>query len=268
MSAPPKCPGCGTKLQPDMESCPNCPMSFHDAPVEKTTLQGDNFKNFGVPIIIFGGLAAVLWTYSQTMWRVVEAGVEDRPANAPAQGKAASGEDRSVGAMIQTKVDELAEKQRGETRAPGSAAEAAAAEEETGPGIISVMAGTGPAPKPVMEWKLRGLVLDLVTLKPVPGAKLTFSDQETSVRAVIQADGQGRYRTVLPPLSGRGYLVTIAKPGYHASYLNPGTEGVAEMPLDRRKELVKELSSLIAEPASVEPNSDAPLVTNFHLAPK
>lgn len=270
MGAPPKCPGCGTKLDPEMESCPNCPMSFHDAPVEKTTLQGDNFRNFGIPIIIFGGLAAVLWTYSQYMWRVVESGVEDRPAG-PASGPATQApSDQSASAMIQAKVDELATKQQGGGGDAAAPTAPSIEDDEAGGGAVSIMAGGsgGRAEKPVTEWKMRGVVYDLITLKPVPGAKLTFQDNETSVRAVIQADANGRYRTILPPLQGRGYVVTIAKAGYETSYLNPGTEGVAEMPLENRKQLAKELASLVAEPASVEPNSAEPLVTNFHLAPK
>lgn len=267
MSAPPKCPGCGTKLQPDMESCPNCPMSFHDAPPEKTALQSDNFKNFGVPIIIFGGLAGLLWWYSTTMWKAVEAGVEDQPIAAPASKDGKSEDGKSVSETIQGKVDELAEKSGGTSEAP-SAHAALEADEEEGPGVVSVMKGQGPRAKAVTEWKMRGVIYDLITLKPIPGARLIFTDNETNMRAVIQSDGAGRYRAILPPLPGRGYVVTITKPEYASSYLNPGTEGVAEMPLDRRRELTKELASLIAEPASLEPNGDTPLITDFHLAPK
>lgn len=264
MPAPPKCPGCGTKLQPDMESCPNCPMSFHDAPPEKTALQSDNFKNFGIPIIIFGGLAGVLWWYSTTMWKAVEAGVEDQPLKPPPTQQSSG--DQSASAMIQAKVDELAAKQGG-GEAP-SAQAALEADEEEGQGAISIMPDSGRRAKVVTEWKMRGVIYDLMTLRPVPAARLIFTDNETNLRAVIQSDGNGRYRAILPPLPGRGYVVTISKPGYSNSYLNPGTEGVAEMSIDQRRELVKELSSVIAEPASLEPNSDTPLVTDFHLAPK
>ncbi len=242
MSARPNCPGCGNKLHPDQESCLHCPMSFRDALPEKTILQGDNFRNFGIPIIIFGGLAAVLWIYSQTMWKVVTAGVEDIPADAPAVAMPGG--------------------------ASGFAEASVEADEESGQGTISIMADRGAKTIVVTEWKLRGTVYDLLTLMPVAGARLVLIDNETNLRAVVQTDGQGRYRTILPPLPGRGYAVTISKAGYANSYLNPGTEGVAEMPPERRKELIKDLSSMIAEPASLEPHSGTPLVTDFHLAPK
>jgi hypothetical protein len=267
MGAPPQCPGCGTNLQPDMESCPNCPMSFHDAPPEKTALQNDTFRTFGIPIIIFGGLAGALWWYSTTMWKAVSAGVEDQPISAAPAKPAKSEDGMSVSAVIQAKVDELAEKPGGTGEAPTAGA-AFEADEEEGAGVISVMKGHGPSAKVVTEWKMRGVIYDLLTLKPVPAARLIFSDSETNMRAVIQTDGSGRYRAILPPLPGRGYVVTIAKAGYASSYLNPGTEGVAEMSAASRRELVKELSSLIAEPASLEPHSHTPLVTDFHLAPK
>ena len=62
--------------------------------------------------------------------------------------------------------------------------------------------------------------------------------------------------------------MSFSKPGYSKTYLDPGTEGVAEKPLPERKQLVSELSSLIMEPAALEPNSDTALVTDFYLAPK
>ena len=80
MSAPAKCPGCGTKLQPDWESCPNCPLSFLDAPPEKTAFQNDNFRSFGMPILFFGGFAYAIWTFSQYMWRTASDGTKTIPA--------------------------------------------------------------------------------------------------------------------------------------------------------------------------------------------
>lgn len=265
MPAPPQCPSCFTALEPEMESCPNCPMSFRDAPPEKGALENDNFKTFGIPLIIFGGLAGVLWWYSQTMWTAVSAGVEDQPLKPPPTQQAPA--DQSASAMIQAEVDKLAAMQGG-GEAPPTAESALDADAEEGDGSISVMKGQGPRSKVITEWKMRGMIYDLLTLTPVAGARLVFTDNDTNLRAVIQSDGTGRYRAILPPLPGRGYVVTISKPGYSNSYLNPGTEGVGEMPLDRRRELVKELSSAIAEPASLEPNSDTPLVTDFHLAPR
>lgn len=226
MSAPARCPGCGAKLQPDWENCPSCPLSFRDAPPEKGAFQNDAFRDFGLPILLFGGLAFVIWTMSQFLWRTAEKGAGPLEVQTPPP--------------------------------PVSA---------PAPGIVSVM-GAPAKRKSADEWKLRGVIYDLVTLAPVPGVHIIFTDNATNSRAQIVSDAKGRYRVVLPPLAGRGYLVSLSKPGYHKTYLNPGTEGVSDMPLERRQELARELSALIGDPASLQPNSDTPLTTDFHMAPR
>lgn len=268
MSAPAACPLCATKLQPDWESCPNCPMSFRDASPEKAALQSDGFRNFGVPIILFGGIAFALWTGSQFMWRTAEQSVHTTVAvnkKIPTGNPLfASG---SVSANIQGIVDEQAAAQSGRSdRLPPAGSPMM--DEEEGPGTVSIMPDKGPKAKVVKEWKMRGVIYDLITLQPVPGVHMIFTDNDTNSRAQILTDSSGRYRAILPTLAGRGYLITLSKTGYSNSYLNPGTEGVAEMPLARREELVKELSSVIGESYSLQPNSDTPLVTDFHMAPK
>lgn len=271
MSAPAKCPLCSTKLQPDWESCPNCPMTFHDKSPEKSALQSDGFRNVGVPILLFGGLAFVLWTASQFMWRTAEESTQTVSTLA----KASSGSPLTAGggvvpsdsAAIQGLVNEQV---TGKFDPSGHIAPAKPlpAEDDEGPGTISIMPDKGPREKIVKEWKMRGVVYDLITLNPVPGVHVIFIDNATNSRAQILTDASGRYRAVLPSLAGGGYHVTLSKSGYSKSYLNPGTEGVAEMALARREELVRELSSVIGEPYVLHPNSDTTLVTDFHMAPK
>ncbi|UPT72410.1 MAG: hypothetical protein M0D55_10455 [Elusimicrobiota bacterium] len=295
MPAPAKCPGCGTKLQPDWESCPSCPLSFLDAPPERGALQNDNFRAYGLPAILFGGLAFVMYQFSQFMWRTAEQNTEMYDTNAKAAsakreattsrekigGGVVPVDSKAIQGLVNEQVtgvydpegdarnlpsDGPGEQGRG---APARQARGEAAPEETGPGIVSITAAPTKR-KAVREWKLRGGIYDLITLKPVPGVRMVFTDNATNSRAHIVTDQQGRYKVVLPPLTDpdRGYLVSITKAGYETTYLNPGTEGVAEMPLERRQEMVRELSTLIGEPATVHPDSETPLVTDFHLAPK
>lgn len=249
MSAPAKCPGCGTKLQPDWEACPNCPMAFLDAPPQKTILQSDTFRNYVPPLVIFGGLSYFIWAFGQYMWRAGETGT------------------RTMTTVTKTTAAPPAAKSAGAAPLLPIWKEAENVEEVEGTGIISIMPDRPSKAKAVVEWKMRGVIYDLITLKPVPGVNMIFADIKTNSRARIQTDARGRYRAILPPLAGRGYFVTLAKSGYAKTYLNPGTEGVSEMPLERRKELVGELSSLILSPASLEPNLGEPLVTDFYLAP-
>lgn len=234
-------------------------MSFLDAPPEKGALQNDTFRSVGMPVLFFVGFAFFIWSLGQYLWRTAEEGIKTVPAGIKT---AVSGASRQgAGFVPQAPVREVPP-DAGAPTAPPEPAESA------GPGTISIMPSEAPKAKIVREWKMRGTIYDLITLQPVPNAQMTFTDNETNARALIQADSQGRYRTILPPLEGRGYVVTLAKTGYVKSYLNPGTEGVNVMPLERRKEIAKELSSLIAEPASIQPDTGAPFVTNFYIAPK
>lgn len=271
MPAPAKCPGCGTKLQPDAETCPNCPLSFQDAAPEKTTLQSDGFRNFVMPALFFGGLAFAVWSMASFFWT----SAENSTKTAVAVVQTATGSPAVKGGGV-VPVDSKAiqglvnEQVTGKYDPTGDVKYRPKAnpDDETGPGVISIMPTAGVKQKAVLEWKLRGVIYDLVTLKPVPGVHIIFTDNETNSRAQIVTDSEGRYRTILPPLRERGYLVSLSKPGYSKTYLDPGTEGVPEKPLAEREQLVRELSTLIHEPSAVEPNSDTPLVTDFYLAPK
>lgn len=120
---------------------------------------------------------------------------------------------------------------------------------------------------PGTEWRLRGVVYDLVSLKPISGCELTFTDSATRSREKCVTDSKGRYKITLAPLSGRGYQVTLVKSGYASNYLNPSTEDVAQMPAPSRVELSRDLAETTAEPAMLQPYDGKPFVTDFHLAP-
>jgi hypothetical protein len=246
-------------------------MSFLDAPPEKTALQNDTFRSFGIPILFFGALAWAVWAGGQYLWHTAEQGTKGavevlKPTGSSPSVVKGGGVVPSDSAGIQGLVNE---QRTGKYDPMGRdpMPETKSVEEE-GPGIVSIMPEKGPRPKVVSEWKMRGTIYDLITLKPVPGVHMIFTDNETNSKAQIKTDELGRYRAILPALTGRGYLVTLSKTGYQKSYLDPGTEGVSDMPLERRKEIVSELASLIAEPAALQPNSGDPLLTDFHMAPK
>jgi hypothetical protein len=211
MPAPAECPGCGTKLLPNWENCPNCPLSFRDEPLERGALKSDSFRNYVMPVLICGGLGYGVWSLASFFWSTAE---------------------------------------------------------QTTRGDVSIRSSADGKRHVITEWKLRGRVYDLLTLKPLAGVSMIFTDNQTNSRAQAMTDARGLYRIILPPLQDRGYLVTMTKTGYVKSYLNPGAEGVSKMPLERRQELVRELAALILEPSSLEPGTEESLVTDFHLAPK
>jgi len=269
MSAPAKCPLCATKLRPDWESCPNCPMSFRDAPPEKTAMQGDLFRNVGIPLMILGGMAYFIWMLGANMLRI---GEDNAKSAAPSLGKHASGTPAVSGAMrsdsagIQALVDAQA---AGASERKNVAPKLVnASSEDQGLGTISIMPDKDAKQKFVYDWKMRGVVYDLITLKPQAEAILTFTDNMTNSRAQITSDASGRYRALLPPLVGRGYVVTLFKVGYEKTCLDPRVAGVSGLPLSRRRELVKELASMISPPYDFEPDSEEPVFADFYLAPK
>lgn len=271
MSAPAKCPGCGTKLQPDWESCPNCPMSFLDAPPEKTAFQNDNFRNFGMPILLFGGFAFAIWTFSQYMWRTASDGTKTVSVVVKKQDSHRAGVVPSGSDGIQGFVNaQWTGKDASAGAAPFAGAQKGEQERERSGPVSAMPDNGGPSAKARggSEWKMRGVIYNLITLKPVSGVHLIFTDNKTSLRIPIDADSQGRYRALLPSLVGRGYVVTMLKPGYKSTYLDPGIEGVPSLPVERRRELVRDLSSLLSQPYVFEPDSGAPLVADFYLSPQ
>src|ERR1035437_10382742 len=72
---PDKCPGCGTRLKPDMLACPNCPMSFPED--DGLTDVSNPFKQsryyqFLLPVLFFGGIAWGVWALAVGFMRLGE----------------------------------------------------------------------------------------------------------------------------------------------------------------------------------------------------
>lgn len=117
------------------------------------------------------------------------------------------------------------------------------------------------------QWKMRGVICDLVTLQPLGKAKVVFHDQMADARFETVTDASGGYLILLPPLSGRGYAVSIRRSGYSGSYLDPSVEDVPQLPRVARQKLAEELSGTAFLPALIAPQGSEPLVTRFYLAP-
>ena len=192
-----------------------------------------------LPLLFFGALGGVVWTIAASLWDL-------------AQGSSTGVLTKAINSELDSRFKLAPEP---ETEAVGAAPSAAAAEPEE------------PDEASARGWHLRGVVYDLLTLKPMSGCAMTFTDPVGHSQEHGTTDARGRYRIVLPPLSGRGYLVAIEKSGYAKNYLNPATEDVAQMPAESRAELAHDLAKTAAETASLQPYDERPFVTNFHLAP-
>ena len=291
MKTPANCPGCGTKLEPAAEICPNCPMSFsgEDESEPNPLKHESRLRAFLMPLAFFGMLGFAVWKIGLGLMGLAQDGTLDEkgslstgggPASAAAVAKtlnATSLDDlKGAGPAPGGTVDLVAQldgRPQPGGSPPGESERVAvmapdAADPGEGQGTISVTKGTGgTTARAVREWRLRGAVYDLLTLKPVAGAKLILTDNETNARAETVTNSKGQYRTVLPPLTGHGYLVAITKPGYAASYAGPESAGVSDLDPGSRKEMARQLSRSVEAPTSLEPGNDEPFVTNFFLAP-
>ena len=260
---PEKCPGCGAKLRPDMLACPNCPMSFpEDAGPRGSVnpLKQSRYYQFLFPALFFGAIGAAIWYLGMGLMHLglannqVESGnIFGEKTKAPAP--ATVGETVSGGAS-----------------GPEIRPSEARPSDDDGVVMIShvgvqAAAATSKAPR---EWRLRGSVYDLVTLKPLAGCAIQFTNEATNRSIMTRSDSAGRYRTIVPSLSGgSGYSVSIEKSGYAPNYLNPGTEGVREMAAGERKGMARDLATTTAvEPATVQSVSEKPFITDFYLAPR
>ena len=279
---PEKCPGCGAKLRPDMLACPNCPMSFpeDDGPTHAVNpLKQSRYYQFVFPVLFFGAIGMTVWYLAVGLMRLGQAnsqfdsGGSILGTNAPIVKKSDGAAHRAEanlpedeGIVVITRAgpepvpfarDEREEQPK--AARPAHHREAARAAPPPPP----------PAPtKAPTEWRLRGTVYDLTTLKPLAGCTIVFSDGETNRKTTT--DPAGRYRTTVPPLSdGKGYSVTIEKNSYSSNYLDPGTENVRGMGATERKGIARDLSTMLAAaPSTVASASDEPLITDFYLAPR
>ena len=274
---PDKCPACGAKLRRDMLACPNCPMSFpeDDGPRGSVNpLKQSPYYKFIFPVVFFSGLGALVWYSGSGLMRLglannsietPSAFGDKPPAPEPAPAPSETSREAAAPASVEASTGDAPAAED-----PGMVVISKLDENGTpiGPAVKSTSKGTkAKAPR---EWRLRGEVYDLTTLKPLAGCAVQFSDPATNRSIKTRTDSSGRYRAIVPPLTdGSGYSVAIEKSGYAPNYLNPGTAGVREMDARRRREMARDLAETLgAAPATVSSESEKPVVTDFYLAPR
>jgi hypothetical protein len=271
VKTPANCPGCGTKLEPEAEICPNCPMSFTgQEESENNPLKAQSrVRDLALPAAFFGLLGWGIWRLGLGL---LGAGMD--ASQAETGSLSTGGAPVTKEQVAKTMEGSLKPSVETATAAPAGSERVAVMPSESsfepaeGNGTVSILKESAGASAPAArEWRLRGRVYDLVTLKPVAGAKLVLTDNETNARAETVTSADGRYKTVLPPLTGHGYIVGISKPGYAKSYAGPESAGIAELDAGSRRELARQLGRSIEAPTALEPGSDEPFVTDFFLAP-
>ncbi len=246
-----RCPSCRTVVDDDASVCPNCPWIFPDemtsARMEKTVPAPWS----PLPMLILAGVALAIaggWiVFVKTVGR------SDREPPAAPQSALAP----AVPAAIPEAPPQKAAEAARHPVVPAPEADDAA--------LVAVpVVKSAPA---VKEWRLRGHVYDLMTLKPVTRCAVILSDLETDKRFETATDDAGLYRAILPSLPGRGYSIRLAQADYVPTYVDPATLDVPRKPAAERRHLCRELATAVRELAALQPPGLAPLVTDFYLAP-
>ncbi len=262
-----------------MLACPNCPMSFPEDDSAHAgggnPLKQSPYWNFVLPAVFFSALGAAIWYIGTGLFRLADEGAksydekpnflrsaaEEKKAAADAAAAKTPGQ-TSQGAVFQPAGPD------------GGPSSAGTKDDKSGDDttVISISPADStdarPAPPP-KEWKLRGHVYDLATLRPLAGVAIELVDEQSNTRRRTRSDADGLYRAVVPPAPGGGYAVALTKAGYSPSYLDPSTPAVRELsPADRRA-LAKNLAAtLTATPVTIAAESAEPVVTDFYLAPR
>ncbi|MFH2202112.1 MAG: carboxypeptidase-like regulatory domain-containing protein [Elusimicrobiota bacterium] len=83
-------------------------------------------------------------------------------------------------------------------------------------------AGAAPEEK-ITKWTIGGEVYDLLSLKPVKGAQLVFTDKAKGSRYKTKTDAKGRYTIKLPKLKDDGYELVVKHRRYRGVYLEEET---------------------------------------------
>ena len=92
-----------------------------------------------------------------------------------------------------------------------------------------------PAPPLKDAWTFEGLVYDLITLRPVPQAQVSFRGLGSTDFSDTVTDAKGRFKIILAPAAGGGYNLTAKHPDYLDGYIDEMDPPLKEDELDERR---------------------------------
>ncbi|MEE8425486.1 MAG: zinc ribbon domain-containing protein [Elusimicrobiota bacterium] len=132
----------------------------------------------------------------------------------------------------------------------------------------AVAASNSPRPPPrpsrTSKWRIRGKLIDIISLKPIPDADLIFVASNGQRVATATGPG-GDFRVSMPPAAG-GYSLRITHPDYDSKYL--ADKGHTGMDEDERKKAAEKLTSSFAKNLSIKPSGDGRMNQDYLLVPR
>lgn len=117
------------------------------------------------------------------------------------------------------------------------------------------------------EWKVSGGVFDLISMKPLAGCSITFTNQGGNRKYEIRTNASGHYKIRLPPLDEQGYEVVIAKAGYTRTFMDASAASLKTMSRAQRVDMAGNL--LVTPQTAPQVRAyDEPVAADFYLAPQ
>ncbi len=95
-----------------------------------------------------------------------------------------------------------------------------------------------PPMDPTIQWAFYGRVFDVITLKPVPNAQLSFNATTGGMGAYTMSDAEGRFMVVLRRLQQGSYEIRVSNDGYAAPVLYESDIPYATLPIGERRDIV------------------------------
>lgn len=110
------------------------------------------------------------------------------------------------------------------------------------PSKTSLSDSSGAEEAPENQWTINGRVYELLSLKGVAGARLTFTDKNDghAFKSVTKADGS--YKIALPRMQDGGYEVTVSHKDHRPDYLDEMEPAYDHQSRSRRLEAAQMLA--------------------------
>lgn len=265
-----KCPGCTTELSPEASSCYVCMRprtrneifkGIHGEQLEVKSRRRRPFIVAAVILIAAGGGYA-WWKFNPLLKPLLKKASPIAPAAAPA-GPQQAFEEQGASAR---RVEMFATEQPAASPSAAAPSSPSSAQE---PSYTS-------APPPSLykskeaptKWKISGRVYDLITLKPVAGASVSFTEPETGKRREVKTGKDGRYSVALPSLKEGGYAPELSHPAYRPGFLEEGEVPYREQGESRRIEAAQLLrENVIMHVPLSPPEGESALTYDAVLTP-
>ena len=127
----------------------------------------------------------------------------------------------------------------------------------------------GPASRPKgnsSEWRMRGVISDLITAEPVGRAEVVFTDPRNGRQFRTGTDTKGNYRATLP-VTADGYDLTIRHSKYEPKYFEDGVPPYRELGVEQRHKVADDFMKVMQNKDLVRAEGGEVLQRNFVLIP-